>query len=1693
MFVRPPQRFSYREPDPSSWHAAFVTGVDGAYPPPMTDPRVVLAPLGQGPVPGVLQVANGRFTYWPGTGLGAFGAPRRLTEVPRVSTLQAAGVQLLDLDGDAQVDMLVGGADEHDLTGFYRGDGEGGVGEFVAYPRDRRGTPIGAAAALRVADIDGDGRVDALTAAGRAYAWWRNGGSAGWDDPRLVPEGDGVSGPDPDLGDPLVRMADMTGDGLPDLVRIRSGAVMYWPNLGEGRFGAGVLMAASPRTPAIAAPSALLLVDVDGDGCADLIQVDGTGITVWPNRSGAAFGEPVRDLLVPGPIPGTVAPAATTDDAAAGLVWCSQRGGVTAYVRYYLGSSSYELTGVDNGAGLVSQIEYSTAAAEQRRDAAAGRAWARPLPFPVVVVAATREVNTVAGQRAESRYRYHDPHYDDRTRTFEGFAEVEKTEVGDASRPDSRTMFFYRVGEDRLPGRGPEAAALNRMLRRVEVYADDASPQAGLSYTVEESEHDLTVLPAGPDGRQRVLVTVASTSRRTLERTSDDRTEKRTYTYDAFGNVTREVHRCSGTLGGIAQPEQVIVTDVTYATNTARNILDRPARITRRDSANALLMETQQYYDGPDFTGLPLGQADRGLLTRELRWALTRADFDARYAALDPAALGYADGTDADGRPGVFAPAGRNRYDAQGRKTGRQSPAGTVTTFGYDPSGLFRTTTTNPLGTTTSVFDLAVGKATQITAADGAVVRMRYDAQGRLIAVALPGDDLALPTRGYSYDDRTLPNVVHVTMRLQSGAPQTALTAVYFDGRMREVQRRVEMSQGRFVVSGHVMRNPWGDPAAEYEPTFGATSDYAVPDPTGRPSRQFSYDVLGRPVRTVDYGGGVSTAVYAPFSVQTADPDDNDASPANVARGQFGTVRVDHMDAAQHRIRTQEQGGASPVVTTFEPDLLGRLVAHSNDVGEVERSEFDGLGNRLRVQHREAGERRCFYDAQSRMVRIIDGAGNDIAAVFNIVDRITQLTVGDVVREIYSYDDLATNGFGRLREVTYPGGSQRFGYDPQGRLTSHAFTFDGIASDNVFEYGYDAQGRRTSVTYPDGTVVRQELYANGVPRQVTGFVDTVDYDPRMLLSSISYTNGVTTAVTSTPGAGRVAHQRTTRPSGVVLDDQTFGYDAMSRLLSITHSEPGNSTTTTYDYDPLYQLRQVTDDPGGGGTAVTTPYSYARGRLLAENGESGLTLHYDDAAHPGRPSHLTDGTTDMPISYDGNGNMTSLPGRVLTFGPKNELETVTRDDGTVVTYVYDHTGLRIRKQVRRGTDFTDTLLLGPLAEVRNGQLAAYVVLGTSRIALVYMGATYWIHTDPLGSATFYTSDAGTPIARIAYRAFGNARIGPGTPWAQVFALHEFDSDVGLYYMRRRWYAADLGCFISPDAVYLLRPERGADTPAALWLYGYAANDPTNNLDPDGGSFWSVIGGIVGVIVGIVVAAVVIAAFASGIGFGLLALAGVIIGVTGGYLLASANQGGAFGEFMKGFLIGFNAGMNAALMTAIGGPVLGLAVGVLNFLAVFDTIRQNSVYQGILGWSNWFMPMSWFVLALGLVFFVLNLLGALFTLNQVNALKITYIHMDWGTGSIVMKGGWISNLNSYHTAFDMGNFVYVDRLNSSPDDDVPHETGHNLSLAAFGSIIHLVGFVDEFFFNGANAWTERMADSHSARRRAEIGPGADTTWD
>jgi len=63
-----------------------------------------------------------------------------------------------------------------------------------------------------------------------------------------IPLEEEEAGPRAIFADPKqsIYLADMTGDGLSDILRIRNGEICYWPNRGYGRFDAKVAMDNAP-------------------------------------------------------------------------------------------------------------------------------------------------------------------------------------------------------------------------------------------------------------------------------------------------------------------------------------------------------------------------------------------------------------------------------------------------------------------------------------------------------------------------------------------------------------------------------------------------------------------------------------------------------------------------------------------------------------------------------------------------------------------------------------------------------------------------------------------------------------------------------------------------------------------------------------------------------------------------------------------------------------------------------------------------------------------------------------------------------------------------------------------------------------------------------------------------------------------------------------------------------------------------------------------------------------------------------------------------------------------------------------------------------------------------------------------------------------------------------------------------------
>jgi RHS repeat-associated protein len=1699
--VRRPVRFSYGTFNPSRRSVRYFDAAT-THPPGLDDDRAAIVNMDDGPLPGVLTVINGKQFYWRNNGRGGWDAPRQLPPAPLSGSLNKRGVALADMTASGRADLMLLSSDSP-IRGYYENEAAGGWGRFVAYDRASTVNPEWSSPQLRITDNDGDGKLDAIESTPRAFVVWRNRAEDGWAAPRLVPKPTTPDAPDVDFSDPTVLFADMNGDGLDDIVRLRSGAVEYWPNLGDGRYGARVTMSHSPRLPdMVQNPRNTVLLDVDGDGCADLAHVDGDAITVWINRNGRAFADPIVLDPIPTPLRGTVRALNAFGKPAAGLVWNSLRAGHVRYVHLDFDAdlSAYLLTGVDNGSGLIAELHYRPAVEDYLADRDRGIPWHTNFPFPLTVVASTKETDTVTGQVTEVQYRYHEAHYERHRRQFQGFRRTELIEKGNASRPDTSTIFEFLQGQEFVQGNRIEHAALNGNLARTEVYQLDGSPLASRPYSVEIADYTVDLLNDTVDGEARAFLHVTRNRTEDRERTDDVRVEEKTYTYDNRGNVVREVLRASGTKAGLLQPELVHTTDVTYAVSNTRYLVDRHASVVVRDGANRILSETRFFYDGPAFVGLPLGQATRGQLTREAKLIQSEAAFAAHYAGMDAAALGYRAEADADGVASRWADTKRYTRDPRGLVIAERDPVGNERSFQYEASGLFRTRLTNPLGVTRFDYARAIGQPLAITYGDGAIARFTYDAQGRVLTAMVPDDDPARPARSYEYDDTVVPHrrVLHLHAKRDGTAPSEVLT--YFTGRGEEFQHRAQVSANEYVVSGTRVYNPWGDLEREFEPTFSPDRTFDLAATLGRPSREIQYDARGRVVHTVHFNGGISTADYRPFSVTLFDANDSDTSPANVARGQANTPKREELDVFRQRVRVVELlGGGQEYAVHFDVDSAGRYTGIQDDAGSLCTYTYDLAGNRLTVNHRAAGTRSLWYNAKGQVVRSLDANGHDLRVEYDALGRNRRLLInGGGLLEDYTYDDLARNAFGRLAQVTYSGGMQAFRYDRAGRVVQKETTFGGGASHSI-DYEYDYLGRELAEVHTGGIRIEKSLTMNGWVRAIGGVLSNVTYNPRGLPDRVEYANGVATDFTYLEGPGRVTRQRTTGPGAQVYEDVTCDLDRMGLLLSMNDvasvGNGGASGLTSFTYDPLYQVRSFTADDGAG--PQTRQYDYANRLNLSRIPEADALLHFDDPAFPDRIHGITQGANPRQnVTYDANGNLLTLPGKTFTYDEKNNIATFTASSGVTATYLYDHEGFRTEKVVNDGHGgVTRTLFVAREVEIRGGggAPAVFVTLGGKRVAIVRAARTDFVHTDYAGSTSFFTDAAGTKIAAIAYRPFGNVARSNGAVDDRTYGSHPFDAESGLFYMKRRYYAPEIGRFLTPDPLALYQPQKFASNPKALHPYAYAGNDPLNHIDPDGLSFWSVLGAVVGVIVGVAlaVAAVALIVMTGGAAAVLIGIAAALIGagiVAGSYAIANANRGTGLGEFFRGFMIGFNAGANAVIATVLFGPVVGVALGVINFLAAFDTIAGNRVFQGILGWSSWLMPMTWLVTGIGLVMYVINLIVAGVTLNSWAPARISSLSIDWSTGTLVMTGGLIRSGGS-SPAFNMGHFVFL----KPGSTDLQHELGHTLSLAAYGWAFHYVGAIDENVTGGGStAFAEVLADSHDPTRAPGPGSSLDQ-WD
>jgi RHS repeat-associated protein len=419
---------------------------------------------------------------------------------------------------------------------------------------------------IRVLDVNADGLVDVVRTSGDAIETWLNlgwheGGDGRFGSATYGPSGWTLSteplesclpaaGAPVSFDDPEVRLADMDGDGLQDIVRISPGSVVWWPGLGYGRFGQACEPGVARAAPVVmraprdlgAGFDTIYLADVDSDGASDLVRLGEDVLDVWFNMGGTGFSRrsTASGLRWSRDLDRVIRFADIDGSGSLDVVFARAR--QWEWVDPMGGRRPRLLSRVDNGLGATSTFAYGSTSEDYLRDLAAAEACASPdceaflwqgrddgqcdtlasaaagacvvrstgAPMSSTVVRASETTDRLGvlgatDQITRNEYAYHDGYYEGIEQESRGFGATDLRSIGGVGQGTSTTRSWMHQGRrprsiagDRLAENPWEA--LKGATHLTETWEESTGRYLGTSHTSYRA-HRLAI---GLDGREVV-------------------------------------------------------------------------------------------------------------------------------------------------------------------------------------------------------------------------------------------------------------------------------------------------------------------------------------------------------------------------------------------------------------------------------------------------------------------------------------------------------------------------------------------------------------------------------------------------------------------------------------------------------------------------------------------------------------------------------------------------------------------------------------------------------------------------------------------------------------------------------------------------------------------------------------------------------------------------------------------------------------------------------------------------------------------------------------------------------------------------------------------------------------------------------------------------------------------------------------
>jgi len=397
--------------------------------------------------------------------------------------------------------------------------------------------------------------------------------------------------------------------------------------------------------------------------------------------------------------------------------------------------------------------------------------------------------------------------------------------------------------------------------------------------------------------------------------------------------------------------------------------------------------------------------------------------------------------------------------------------------------------------------------------------------------------------------------------------------------------------------------------------------------------------------------------------------------------------------------------------------------------------------------------------------------------------------------------------------------SIRYYYDSEGKMTKKVITPANGSAQTIY---YESNDDNTVVKFSaGGRTVTSHSKTDSFGRKV---FDEVQFATGCVSRHFSYHEGVATAkhyehekVKSAPTTQLVKQ--------IVLSDGrtlSYEYDAEERITKVTDSVEG---ITEYTYDALGQLLTETVN----GVVVNSMVYDNYGNILSKNGKQ---YCYDATWRD-----LLTCYDGQCITYDAQGNPTYYLGHTLTWEKGRQLKSF---DGN--TYTYNANGIRTSKTIN-GIKHTYTLD-GTKILREEWMDECYTTHSITPLydnedsvcGIIYNGVPHYFLKNLQGDIIAIVDKNSETVAKYSYDAWGvctvtQDSVGIATVNPFRYRGYYYDVEIGLYYLRSRYYDAGVGRFINADSPEMVRLQiEGQITTSNLFSYCY--NDSINNTDETG---------------------------------------------------------------------------------------------------------------------------------------------------------------------------------------------------------------------------------------------------------------------